>query len=52
MAPEQPGDSSTAAAALTSAEQQEAGPSTDLDAQIAQGMVDYQTQLLNIDEIR
>jgi hypothetical protein len=52
MAPEHPGDGSTAAAAPTSAEQQEAGPSTDLDAQIAQGMVDYQTQLLNIDEIR
>lgn len=51
MAPEQPGDSSTAAAAL-SAEQQGAGPGTDLDAQIAQGMVDYQNQLLNIDEIR
>lgn len=52
MAPEQPTDGSAAAAAPTSAEQQQAGPSTDLDAQIAQGMVDYQNQLLNIDEIR
>jgi hypothetical protein len=52
MAPEQPADASAAAAAPISAEQQEAGPSTDLDAQIAQGMVDYQNQLLNIDEIR
>ena len=53
MAPEQPTDDSVAAAASTSAEQQQqAGPSTDLDAQIAQGMVDYQNQLLNIDEIR
>ncbi|WIA11864.1 hypothetical protein OEZ85_011950 [Tetradesmus obliquus] len=52
MAPEQPTDGSAAAAAPTSGEQQQAGPSTDLDAQIAQGMVDYQNQLLNIDEIR